>query len=124
MEGDGLPSSALGTSPLAKHHPVTAACDLRSLSTAPIKMPHSLRSEQPEPWSLGELEKHALELDEWLTLASLQSPRVHHDDQIDPYLCRYSKPDGDPTNAAKLVVLRWSGFIAAEWLRHLFVILM
>ncbi|KAL8929884.1 MAG: hypothetical protein Q9208_001028 [Pyrenodesmia sp. 3 TL-2023] len=61
-------------------------------------------------------------LSEWLSLVSLQSPRVHADDEIDPYLSRYSKPDGDLTEIKKLVVLKWSGFIPAEWLRQLFIL--
>ncbi|KAI4129459.1 MAG: hypothetical protein LQ338_002240 [Usnochroma carphineum] len=111
------------TSPLSKHHPVTAASGPLSVRTAPLAIPDSLNSNDFEAWSTDDLEDHALQISEWLGLVSLQSPRVHHDDQIDPYLCRYSKPDGDPPRTKKLVLLSWSGLIPAEWLRQLFIAL-
>lgn len=122
-QGFSLPLFALGTSPLSKHHPVTAASGPLSVRTAPLAIPDSLNSNDFEAWSTDDLEDHALQISEWLGLVSLQSPRVHHDDQIDPYLCRYSKPDGDPPRTKKLVLLSWSGLIPAEWLRQLFIAL-
>ncbi|KAL8964576.1 MAG: hypothetical protein Q9183_004356 [Haloplaca sp. 2 TL-2023] len=69
-------------------------------------------------------EDWAFEVDEWLSLVALQSPRIEQGDNIDPYLCRYPKPDADGATMARLVCLRWSGFIPAQWLRHLFVTIM
>lgn len=112
------------TSPLAKHHPVTRACESLPIRTAPVTIPESLNSKTSEPWSETNLRTHVLELSEWLSLVALQSPRVHTDDEIDPYLSRYSRPEGDLTEIKKLVILKWSGFIPAEWLRQLFIVCM
>lgn len=68
------------------------------------------------------------EVEEWLALATLQSPRLKATDRIDPYLCRYTVPaylDGDLTgpdhDVVDLVVLEWRGFLSAAFVTALLV---
>ena len=69
----------------------------------------------------GYFEDWAIEVHEWLGLVSLQSPRIREDDEIDPYLSRYSVPDLESAEPANLVTLRWSGFIPSHWIKGLFI---
>jgi ribonuclease P/MRP protein subunit RPP40 len=68
------------------------------------------------------LEYSATEIYEWLSLIRLESPRVVAEDTIDPYLSRYSPPEGDSAAAQTQVCkLSWQGFLSSSWLRGLFV---
>lgn len=67
----------------------------------------------------ADFEDYAVETNEWLSLVLLNSPRLHPDDNIDPYLSRY-QPPGDWTDQ-KLVKVTWQGFIAPSWAHHTFV---
>lgn len=59
---------------------------------------------------------------EWLSLVRLQSPRVMAGDNIDPYLSRYQVPDDDDKAVdAKFSMIRWQGFLTADWVRQLLV---
>ncbi|KAL9604491.1 MAG: hypothetical protein Q9219_000456 [cf. Caloplaca sp. 3 TL-2023] len=107
---------------LSRHHPATRPVVPQSITTATISIPNALNADAAS-WSSAEFEDQAIEISEWLSLVSLQSPRVRQDDHIDPYLCRYSKPNGDPANDKHLVVKQWSGLIPAPWLRHMFIVL-
>lgn len=69
----------------------------------------------------GFFDDWALERHEWLSLAALQSPRIRVDDEIDPYLSRYSVPDRDSAVISNVVVLQWSGFIPALWIKGLLI---
>jgi ribonuclease P/MRP protein subunit RPP40 len=61
-------------------------------------------------------------ISEWLSLVSLGSPRVLADDEIDSYLSRYEGPrPQDGAEIADLVVAKWTGFIAADWITQLLV---
>ena len=64
-------------------------------------------------------EDWALDMHEWLDLVALQSPRIRADDEIDSYLSRYSVPERNSAVASDLIVLVWSGFIPALWIRGL-----
>ncbi|KAI5867349.1 ribonuclease P 40kDa subunit [Durotheca rogersii] len=69
-----------------------------------------------------ELEEFATDTYEWLSLIRLDSPRLHADDTIDPYLCGYSVP-GDPEDAqrGKVCRVRWQGFIPPKWTQRILV---
>lgn len=69
----------------------------------------------------GYFKDWALERHEWLGLVALQSPRLRVDDEIDPYLSRYSVPDRDSAVVSNAVVLQWSGFIPALWVKGLLI---
>lgn len=117
-----LPVIGTETAPLAKHHPVAKKCEPIPTVTAPINIPESING-RSAPWTPTELEDRAVEMDEWLNLVMLQSPRIRQNDHIDPYLCRYAKPSERSSEVGSLVCLRWSGFIPSTWLRHMFLVL-
>ncbi|KAI4245452.1 MAG: hypothetical protein L6R40_002513 [Gallowayella cf. fulva] len=99
--GKCAPKLYLDISPLAKHHPVTRRCEPNLVITAKVDVPQSL-SAGSAPWPLHDLDSQAVEIDEWLNLAMLQSPRIQHNDKIDPYLCRYSQPTGESPDIGSL----------------------
>ncbi|KAI4218503.1 MAG: hypothetical protein LQ349_008685 [Xanthoria aureola] len=110
------------TEPLAKYHPTAKICEPIRTITAPVNFPEPITGHSA-PWPPTELEDRAVEMDEWLNLVMLQSPRVRPSDQIDPYLSRYTNPSAGSSDVRSLVCLRWSGFIPSTWLRHLILVL-
>jgi len=67
------------------------------------------------------------ELEEWISLTCLLSPRIQDKDTIDPFLCRYAVPDSGETdardkcyNVEDLVRMRWYGFLPANVVRRIF----
>lgn len=71
------------------------------------------------------LRESVSEVEEWLGLVALDSPRVRSGDDIDSYLSRYSLPANDqqPTQT-DIVSVRWTGFIPASWIMKLFISLL
>jgi ribonuclease P/MRP protein subunit RPP40 len=59
----------------------------------------------------------AIDIYEWLSLISLNSPRVDANDRIDPFLSRYSPPSPDvpDTQIESLVKVSWEGFFPGSW---------
>lgn len=51
----------------------------------------------------------------------MESPRIHSDDSIDPFLSRYNVSDAEKAVDAKLVRLRWRGFLPAAWVAELWM---
>ena len=60
------------------------------------------------------------ELPEWFAMVSLESPRLHDQDTIDPYLSRYEVPESN-SGSEVLKIVRWSGLMGAGWLTQLLV---
>ncbi|KAL8755190.1 MAG: hypothetical protein Q9199_003824 [Rusavskia elegans] len=100
----GLPVVGTETAPLAKHHPVAKKCEPFPTLTASVKIPESING-RSAPWPPTELEDCAVEMDEWLNLVMLQSPRIRQNDHIDPYLCRYATPSEDSSEVGSLLAL-------------------
>lgn len=69
---------------------------------------------------VGEFDEYAVETHEWLSLISLNSPRVDPEDKLDPFLSRYAPP-GDLTTRSKLVKATWQGFLSPAWAHKIFV---
>ena len=70
--------------------------------------------------SEAELQESCGTLAEWIAMVQLRSPRVSADDDVDPYLSRYSVP-GDKSQSTQLVSLKWHGLVSAKWTMQLFV---
>lgn len=73
------------------------------------------------------LDEHTVTLYEWLSLVSLASPRICEQDSVDPFLSRYSVPNGGNDPPRRLVKVTWNGllparFISDLWLKILCVI--
>lgn len=68
------------------------------------------------------LRESVSEIEEWLGLVSLDSPRVRSDDNIDPYLSRYTLPASEqqPTQS-DIVSVQWTGLVPAYWVMKLFI---
>ncbi|KAL8980784.1 MAG: hypothetical protein Q9205_004237 [Flavoplaca limonia] len=97
---DGSAANAQ-TIPLAKLHPVTKKCEPIRTVTGSIRVPESIEGcSAPRPPVA--LEDRVIEMDEWLNLVMLQSPRIQQNDHIDPYLCRYRPPDESSSEIRRL----------------------
>ncbi|KAL8843487.1 MAG: hypothetical protein Q9176_002100 [Flavoplaca citrina] len=96
-----LPIIDTETIPLAKLHPVTKKCEPIRTVTGSIRVPESIEGcSAPRPPVA--LEDRVIEMDEWLNLVMLQSPRIQQNDHIDPYLCRYRPPDESSSEIRRL----------------------
>ncbi|KAL1958606.1 hypothetical protein VTO42DRAFT_4203 [Malbranchea cinnamomea] len=56
------------------------------------------------------------EIQEWLGLVSIDSPRIRADDTIDPYLSRYEVPYREECEVKNLVKITWRGLIPPNWI--------
>lgn len=74
---------------------------------------------------------NASDLYEWLSMISLDSPRIDRLDKIDPYLSRYELPrfdtlEADPIESKPLsrllVRVVWQGFLTAQFITNLWLI--
>ncbi|KFY36369.1 hypothetical protein V494_05051 [Pseudogymnoascus sp. VKM F-4513 (FW-928)] len=118
-----LEGEAPSPDPLSKHFPVKISCP-PSVTRGPIvNMPNT----RP-PTSLGgddgdDFGEFAAELYEWLSLISLESPRVDANDRIDPFLSRYTSPPSDKPEGESqaLVKVTWKGFMSSSWAHKTFV---
>ncbi|KAL6703272.1 hypothetical protein ACN47E_010060 [Coniothyrium glycines] len=64
----------------------------------------------------------SLNLLEYLHMLSLESPRLHVDDAIDPHLSRYEVPDlGSGIGSGNIVHIRWTGFLSPVFVRQIFL---
>ena len=106
--------------PIDKHHPSRVSCLPTSIRTPAVLVP-GLSTPPTHTVSSSDFEEWALEMHEWLGLVALQSPRVQANVSIDPYLCRYQVPNHEDAIATDLVIMGWTGFLPAEWVRSLFV---
>jgi ribonuclease P/MRP protein subunit RPP40 len=67
-----------------------------------------------------EFETFATETHEWLSLVSLNSPRIDPEDRIDSILSRYIPP-GESLTSSQLVKITWGGFISPSWAHKTFI---
>ena len=69
----------------------------------------------------GELQEHLGSLLEWIAMVQINSPRVSKEDDVDPYLSRYSVPENcEPFD---LISVKWHGYISSRWVMKLFLAL-
>ena len=109
--------------PLEKHHPVKMAASPSKTTISSVLTPcmsPSLYS-SPSSHETSILVEEVCDLQEWLDLACMNSPRIRSKDSIDPYLCRYDIPNGkDAATERNLVRLQWRGFLSPLWIRTIF----
>lgn len=109
---------------LSKHQPKVATCRFTETVHPPMYTPPLSTDEVDSLTSQTDIEDYCNDLSEWLALVSLESPRMSVDDDIDPYLSRYSVPQSDPERpqpSSTLVTLRWHGAMTANWITQLFL---
>ncbi|OBT40204.1 hypothetical protein VE00_08730 [Pseudogymnoascus sp. WSF 3629] len=116
-----LEGEAPSPDPLAKHFPVEISSP-PSITRGPIvNMPNI---KPPNGGDEGDdFGEFAADLYEWLSLISLESPRVDVNDQIDPFLSRYTSPPSDKPEGENqaLVKVIWKGFMSSSWAHKTFV---
>lgn len=112
--------------PEAAHHPSIRVCEPQVIRSFPIRCP-PLR---PPPSKEAGASTHTPSADfddyvtdtyEWLSMVSLQSPRLAASDTIDPYLCRYEVPNVEQADTMKVVRVRWQGLLPAHWISKLWL---
>ena len=112
----GTPTPDQYPDPLAKHHPNQESIAPAITQTNSARIPSvaaSQANQKDKAW--------ISELHEWLSLVSLQSPRIKANDSTDPYLCRYIDSSYDAPQVCDLVSIKWTGFLPALWIRSLFI---
>ncbi|KAK2801116.1 hypothetical protein FQN50_007843 [Emmonsiellopsis sp. PD_5] len=115
------PSYSEEEAPINQHHPQKIQCSptvktLENIMVPPLTL-SNLETEQGKQF----LHETCDEIQEWLGLAFLDSPRVHADDSMDPYLSRYALPDQAECKRADLVKVSWSGLLPAKWVTGVIV---
>ena len=64
---------------------------------------------------VGELQEACGSFSEWIAMVQMRSSRVSVDDDVDPYLSRYSVSSPEEPSACNLVSLKWHGLISPQW---------
>lgn len=98
--------------PIEKHHPFKY-----SVEPAVTRMPKVVVPNIPsqEAFDLEDAE----EILEWISLLSLDSPRVRSNDSIDDFLCRYHLFNAN--GSSSIVKLQWRGFVPAQFVMRMFL---
>ncbi|PGH32180.1 ribonuclease P/MRP protein subunit RPP40 [[Emmonsia] crescens] len=108
--------------PIKKHYPqiVQYTPDVKALGTILVPPLHlsGLESDAGKEF----LHETCDEIQEWLGLVFLDSPRVHACDTIDPYLSRYTLPNQDECTPVDLVEISWKGLLPSSWITQLFAV--
>ena len=112
--------------PLRKHQPQMIVCEMDRTLHRQVLVHPSLHTPAPitETAPSEQAQEHWGALAEWLAMVALESPRVDANDNIDPYLSRYSVPDVDNSSPSDLISLKWHGFINPQWITNLFIALL
>jgi ribonuclease P/MRP protein subunit RPP40 len=102
--------------PIAQHQPKmkTAKPELDTIDAAQV--PEPSQDIHDEDFEI------ASEFLEWLTLATMCSPRIQNNDKIDTYLSRYQVPEDVERSQHRtqdLVKFQWHGFIPAIFIRSI-----
>jgi ribonuclease P/MRP protein subunit RPP40 len=107
-----------GLGPIAQHQPKIKSVKPERETRTAVRIPEPTQDIQDDDYDV------ANELLEWLSLATMCSPRIQHKDKIDTYLSRYrvpgsGNPDGEPLTCTTqdLVIFRWHGFITATFIK-------
>ena len=115
---------APGSDVIRKHHPVTRASMAKVNHLDNLKVPLLHPPEKSISTFRDEFSDYALNLQEWLALISIESPRVMVGDEIDPYLSRYDVEQDLTVPEAKIVKVKWKGMLPARWIAQLFAVCM
>ncbi|PGH18545.1 hypothetical protein AJ79_00324 [Helicocarpus griseus UAMH5409] len=114
------PSYSEEEAPIRKHHPQIIQCAPNVEPLGTLMVPPLYLSDLQTDAGREFLHETCGEIQEWLGLAFLNSPRVHENDTIDPYLSRYALPDHDECVKTDLVKISWKGLLPSVWITQLF----
>lgn len=109
--------------PLAAHHPIRRNCIPAARLVKRVHTPDmAVALAETGEANESEFRDYCNNISEWLSLVSLGSARVLADDRIDSYLSRYEVPrTREELEVVDLVVVKWMGFIPANWITQLLV---
>ncbi|KAJ5840499.1 Ribonuclease P Rpp40 [Penicillium rubens] len=112
-----------GTKPINKLQPQLITCEPQEIGHEQIITPPFLNEKGKvlEKMSEGDLQEHCGSLSEWLAMVQMASPRLSGEDDVDPYLSRYTVPDADESQTSDLMSLKWHGLISSRWIMQLFL---
>lgn len=108
---------------IKKHHPQLIESGPQQTRLGQILAP-PLSGVVSSEMSDLDMQERCGSLSEWIAMVQLESPRVSADDDVDPYLSRYTVPEADQTRTTDLISLKWHGFISSKWIMQLFVALL
>lgn len=109
--------------PLQKHFPVTVNCTLEISTEIEVHLPGLKPPDGFRDIYEDDFSDFSVETYEWISLVSLNCPRVDPNDRIDPFLSRYAPPAAGDQNlgATRLVKISWNGFASSSWAHNIFV---
>lgn len=115
-----LVATSLSPDPLDAHFPLRQSISPAitphiKVNVPPLKPPVDANSGYGK-----DFEDFIVETHEWLSLISLDSPRINADDKIDSFLSRYVSP-AETTTSSNLVRIKWSGFLSPSWAHNMFM---
>ncbi|KAI9773204.1 MAG: hypothetical protein M1839_002212 [Geoglossum umbratile] len=113
---------AQGGDAIKKHHPATRVSMPKVNHLGNLKVPILNPPERSLSTFRDEFCDYALNLQEWLALVSIESPRITVEDKIDPFLSRYDVEQDLVLPEAKIVRVKWKGMLPAHWIAQLFAI--
>ncbi|KAJ5762372.1 uncharacterized protein N7511_005754 [Penicillium nucicola] len=116
------PGTDQTTRPIYKLHPQMMTCEPSETEHRQILTPevHAV-GQDLDNISEGELQEQLGFIQEWIAMVRIKSPRVSGEDDVDPYLSRYSAPGNHVPS--DLVSVKWHGFISSRWVMELFLAL-
>ncbi|EEH45671.2 uncharacterized protein PADG_01821 [Paracoccidioides brasiliensis Pb18] len=114
------PSYSEEEAPIKKYYPQIIQCNPTVKILGATMVPPINLSELETDTGKYFLHETCDEIQEWLGLVFLDSPRVHDNDTIDPYLSRYALPSHNECTPTDLVKLSWKGLLPSTWIVQLF----
>lgn len=115
-----MPTIEIKPDPLNAHFPVRKTITPDISQALKANVPSLKPPTNINPAYGTEFEDFAVDMYEWLSMVLLESPRIDPDDQIDPFLCRYSPP-GDSYDPGSLMKISWKGFMSSNWVQKIFI---
>jgi ribonuclease P/MRP protein subunit RPP40 len=108
---------------MAEYFPEHLSCQPKISPAISVMVPNLQPASAATTKDDGRFSDLSTELYEWLSLISLESPRIQTGDTIDPFLSRYSLPSsGDGISVpVEVIKVTWEGFISAVWAHKLLV---
>jgi len=109
--------------PLKRHFPVTVNRASEISTQIEVHLPRLQPPDGDRDTYEDDFSDFSVEMYEWISLVSLESPRVDLNDRIDPFLSRYAPPAAEDRNpeVTKLVKINWKGFASSSWAHQIFV---
>lgn len=106
---------------LEQHYPQTVNCTSVQAVHESILIPPFSGDQIRALKTEADIRDYCNDILEWLSLISLDSPRISTNDTIDPYLSRYAVPQQEFAKSSATVSVKWRGLIPSQWIIHLFI---